>query len=102
MPAGPHGDNAAQMSTLLMGVSARTHAPDLAWQLLYTMTADEDFQRMLCRNSVGLSGLRSVVQAYTAEQIQAETEPNVYITTQRVDGVMERAVVRPDVISGRN
>lgn len=95
MPAGPHGDNAAQMSTLLMGVSARTHAPDLAWQLLNTMTADDDFQRMLCQDSAGLSGLRSVVQAYTAEQTQIETQPNARMTMQRVDGVMERAVVRP-------
>ena len=90
MPAGPQGDNVCELSTLLFGMSARTDSPTMAWELLRLMTADTDYQRSVCAESSGLSGLRAVVRDYTA---RAQTDAQLALG--QVDGAMEKAVARP-------
>lgn len=89
MPAGPNGSNVSEMSTLLAGMSARSRHPALAWELLQMLSADPDYQAILCSESAGLSPLRAVVRGQTIGMFDPP------VSMGQVDQAMEQAVSRP-------
>lgn len=62
MPAGPQGGNVSELQTMLLGISARSRHPALAWDFAKLLSYDEDIQRELYSYSHGISPLRAVAE----------------------------------------
>lgn len=65
MPRGT-GDDAgsfSQLSTLMVGIGKRTAHPELAWELLKTITCTREMQTMVYTQLRGVSALRSVTES---------------------------------------
>ena len=66
MPAGPNGGNVSELHTMLLGVSARSGNPALAWELAKLLSRDETVQSRLYGDSHGISPLRQVAENQSA------------------------------------
>lgn len=96
LPAGPSGKNTSELNTMLMGISARTKEPALAWQLLKKFCYDPRIQELLLRESQGLPVRREVLESPEARQILLQDAPgDEKINVAIIDEVMENAVVPP-------
>lgn len=62
MPAGPQGGNVSELQTMLLGISARSRNPELAWEFAKLLSYDGDIQRELYSYSHGISPLREVAE----------------------------------------
>lgn len=62
MPRGPEGGNVSRIRTVLLGISARTKNPQLSWELVRLLCADEALQKQLYTTSSGISPLQSVAE----------------------------------------
>lgn len=60
LPAGPNGDNVSEISTLSMGISAKSHNKNYAWELLKMFTYNETTQANIFSYSQGVSTLKKV------------------------------------------
>lgn len=63
LPAGPHGDNISEISTLSMGISSKSKQKDYAWEFLKMLTYDETTQKSIFTYSQGVSTLKKVNDA---------------------------------------
>lgn len=63
MPAGPQGDNTSEVDTLLGAIGKRSRHQKLAWEFLKMLTGDEEIQKMVARESKGVSVLKKVTES---------------------------------------
>ncbi|WP_231385241.1 ABC transporter substrate-binding protein [Candidatus Stoquefichus massiliensis] len=66
MPSLSLTQNSTQVSSLLMGMSARSHHTQIAWEFLKMLSYDEQTQKQLFQYSQGISSLKSVTQSKEA------------------------------------
>lgn len=67
MPAGPKGDNISQISTLQIGISARTSKEKLAWEFIKYLTYNSQTQLDIYSYSQGMSVLKEVTESQMVE-----------------------------------
>ena len=63
MPSGDYSGNTAWIESVLVGMDRKANYADLAWELLATLTADTEVQRLVCGTS-GTSVIRTVGLEY--------------------------------------
>lgn len=63
MPSLSEIQNTSEVSSLLIGLSSRTHHSKEAWEFLKLLTYDEDIQKKLFQYSQGISSLKEVTQS---------------------------------------
>lgn len=97
MPAGPKGDNRSQISTLQIGISARTTKQELAWKFIKFLTYNPETQLDIYRYSQGASVLKEVTES---EPVNQELQKDVNGGTRIIDNkllsqIIETAVTVP-------
>ena len=75
LPAGPSGSNSSIMQVMLVGISARSSEPRLAWEFLKTVCYDPAIQEMMLTKSQGLPVRRDVVESARAQALFTATTP---------------------------
>lgn len=96
MPAGVPGGNTSVLDTLLVGMSARTNEPELAWNLLKALCYDKTTQEMILRKSQALPTRRDVVMSLEAQEIfQWNALENAAMTSNDISAVMDGAIMPP-------
>lgn len=97
MPAGYHGDNVSRVDTLLMGISAKSEYPELAWEFLKLLTYDEEIQMQIFEYSQGASVLKDVTQSEEMEKIIQEDmeEGDTVISGELLGQVIEGGHIDP-------
>ncbi len=96
MPAGPNGENASELSTILLGVSSRSGNKDLAWEFVKLLSFDEETQRELYTSSHGISPLIAVAESEDMLRKLYESIPgSVDFSGEVVGSIMRNAVVTP-------
>ena len=96
MPAGVPDGNTSMLDTLLVGMSARTNEPELAWSLLKALCYDKTTQEMILRKSQALPTRRDVVMSLEAQEIfQWNALENAAMTSTDISAVMDSAVMPP-------
>lgn len=96
MPASVSGGNISEMTSLQLGISSQSHHKKLAWELLQTLTCDEEIQEKIYTNSQGCSPLRAVTAApETAEILQRTTLSDGRLDLKMLDEVLASAVTVP-------
>lgn len=65
MPTASKNQGSAQVSTLLMGMSAKSYHKSQAWNLLKELCHDQTTQHSLTQYSQGISPLKKVAQSQT-------------------------------------
>ena len=96
MPAGVPDGNTSMLDTLLVGMSARTNEPELAWSLLKALCYDKTTQEMILRKSQALPTRRDVVMSLEAQEIfQWNALENAAMTSNDISAVMDSAVMPP-------
>lgn len=65
MPTASKNQGSAQVSTLLMGMSAKSHHKSQAWNLLKELCHDQTTQQSITQYSQGISPLKKVAQLQT-------------------------------------
>ena len=96
MPAGPNGDNVSELHTMLLGISAGTRSPSLAWEFAKLLSLDQDVQRELYTYSRGISPLRCVAEdRETLSVLRAEIPGSSSFEGEVIRKVMSTAVTAP-------
>lgn len=96
MPAGPQGDNASELRTMLAGVNARTKQRRLAWEFLQLLCADEQTQSELFLQSQGISPLCSVAEdPELLARMFADASGGTVFNQQAIGEIMRSAVAVP-------
>ncbi|MBR1580971.1 MAG: extracellular solute-binding protein [Selenomonadaceae bacterium] len=96
MPAGVSNGNTSTLDTLLVGMSARTNEPELAWSLLKALCYDKTTQEMILRKSQALPTRRDVVLSTEAQEIfQWNSTDNAAMTSTDISAAMDEAVMPP-------
>lgn len=75
LPAGPSGRNSSIMQVMLVGISARSSEPRLAWEFLKTVCYDPAIQEMVLTKTQGLPVRRDVVESASAQKLFTATTP---------------------------
>lgn len=93
-PAGPNGTNVSPSSTLLMGISARTRHPELAWAFLKTISYDKEVQLHILDKTQALPARRDVMQTEEARQLFQQTmgDEHHHLTLGAIDAIMNQSV----------
>lgn len=68
----PGGEAHAPLGVLLMGVSARTHEPSLAWDFLKTITTSDVAQSAVLAHTQGLPARRGIIENADAAAVFGE------------------------------
>lgn len=94
MPAGSSGSNCSEMSTLMVGMSARTSKEQKAWDFMKILTTDEEIQSLVYEYSSGASVLQSVTTSQkTMELLNEDTPGGSRIDMSLLDRVIKTGVV---------
>lgn len=80
MPTAIKGKGSTQVSTLLMGMSAKTYHKSQAWDLLKELCHDTTTQQSLTKYSQGISPLKKVAQSETIMDMLDEEGGQVSIS----------------------
>lgn len=96
LPAGENGENISEVTTLFMGINSKTKKEKLSWELLKSLTYDEDVQREIFKYSQGVSVLKNVTNSKKVIEELGKSTPNgSYIDMRLLNEVMESGVVSP-------
>ena len=96
MPAGPSGENASELSTMLLGVSSRSGNQDLAWEFAKLLSYDEETQEELYTSSHGISPLPAVAESDDMLRKLYESIPGSVDFGREVMGeIMQTGVTAP-------
>lgn len=96
MPAGPNGENASELSTMLLGVSSRSGNKDLAWEFAKLLCYDEKTQKELYTSSHGISPLSAVAESSDMLRQLYESIPGSVDFGREVMGeIMQTGVTAP-------
>ena len=98
MPSGPSGDNVSVLDTLCLGMSKKTSHEKEVWELMKTLTFDEEIQGKIFDYSEGISPLTSLTESEeTARILRQGTGSRFNMDTLRF--VMEKSIM-PRYIKG--
>lgn len=75
LPAGPNGDNVSEVSTLSMGMSAKSKNKQYAWEFLKMLTYDETTQKNIFVHSQGVSTLKKINQSEDVIKAMVQDNP---------------------------
>lgn len=75
LPAGPNGGNVSEVSTLSMGMSAKSKNKQYAWEFLKMLTYDETTQKNIFVHSQGVSTLKKINQSEDVIKAMVEDNP---------------------------
>ncbi len=90
LPAGPSGDNVSEVSTLSMGMSAKSKHKQYAWEFLKMLTYDETTQKNIFQYSQGVSTLKKVNQSEDVIKMMVADNPgNSKFEMRILNDVME-------------
>lgn len=92
MPASTNNVNNSEVSTLLMGISSKTKYTSLAWDLLKTLTYNQQSQEKLVECSQGLSPLKTVVESQTTINLLKEESGDSQVNLNLLNDVMENTI----------
>lgn len=92
MPASTSNVNNSEVSTLLMGISSKTKYTSLAWDLLKTLTYNQQSQEKLVECSQGLSPLKTVVESQTTINLLKEESGDSQVNLNLLNDVMENTI----------
>lgn len=95
LPQGPHGTGQSPMATMLMGMSAQTSQPELAWQLLKLLCYDAQTQQQLLTDSQGLPSRRDILEDSASQELLQEQGTATGMKLQRISQVMANASEEP-------
>ena len=97
MPAGPNGDNASELHTLLYGMSNRTANEKEAWEFIKFLTSDVVTQLEIFRYSHGVSVIKTVTESEEASLILHEDIGigENFINMKVLSEVIEQSIVPP-------
>lgn len=96
MPAGPNGDNASELSTMLLGISSRSNNKDLAWEFVKLLSYNEDIQEELYISSHGISPLSKVAESpEILRQLSEHTTGSLVFSQEIVADIMNSAIIAP-------
>ncbi len=96
MPAGASGGNISEMTSLQMGIGRQSRHKDLTWELLRTLTCDEEIQQKIYTDSQGCSPLPAVTAApETTEILRRNTLSDGGLDLNMLDEVLASAVTVP-------
>ncbi len=96
MPRGPEGRSSSELSTVMIGISARTSKQRLAWEFLKALTCSNATQKMLYTDSHGVSALRRITQSpQTQDVLRQDTPGDSSLGLEMLSDVMEQAVPAP-------
>lgn len=96
MPKGPEGDNISTLDTLLVAMNERTDKEQLAWDLLKTLTYEEEVQSEIFNYSEGISVLKKVTESdQTLQRLIESPKEAQNLNLTVLSNAVERAVVAP-------
>lgn len=96
-PAGPAGQNLSHVDTMLMGISRHSKNPQLAWELLKTFSYNQDVQKLILTNSLGLPVRNDILTEADSQKIfqQSMGATNQNLTLFAIHTIMLEAVPEP-------
>ena len=96
-PAGPAGQNLSHVDTMLMGISRHSKNPQLAWELLKTFSYNQDVQKLILTNSLGLPVRNDILTEADSQKSfqQSMGATNQNLTLSAIHTIMLEAVPEP-------
>lgn len=96
-PAGPAGQNLSHVDTMLMGISRHSKNPQLAWELLKTFSYNQDVQKLILTNSLGLPVRNDILTEADSQKSfqQSMGATNQNRTLSAIHTIMLEAVPEP-------
>lgn len=96
-PAGPAGQNLSHVDTMLMGISRHSKNPQLAWELLKTFSYNQDVQKLILTNSLGLPVRNDILTEADSQKSfqQSMGATNQNLTLSSIHTIMLEAVPEP-------
>ena len=96
-PAGPQGKGLSNVETMVMAISSRTKSPHMAWELLKTLSSNQQIQRSLLTKSQGLPVRQDILtDADSQEDFQSGMGAgNQNLTLSAIHNIMLEAVPQP-------
>lgn len=96
-PAGPAGQNLSHVDTMLMGISKHSKNPQLAWELLKTFSYNQDVQKLILTNSLGLPVRNDILTEADSQKSfqQSMGATNQNLTLSAIHTIMLEAVPEP-------
>ncbi|WP_162011480.1 ABC transporter substrate-binding protein [Streptococcus sp. S784/96/1] len=86
-----------EMQTSLFGISSKTKQPQLAWEFLKMLSADEQTQQDLFAQSQGASVLKSVMTSQKSSEIlQNDTFGTSALSSRTLNHILESAQAPPN------
>jgi multiple sugar transport system substrate-binding protein len=97
LPRGPHGNNAAQLNSFLIGMSARSKHKQEAWELIKFLTYNKDIQMDVFRYSHGVPVIREVTESNAADEELRRYNPEeqIAVDTKLLSDVIDQSIVTP-------
>ena len=96
-PAGPAGQNLSHVDTMLMGISRHSKNLQLAWELLKTFSYNQDVQKLILTNSLGLPVRNDILAEADSQKSfqQSMGATNQNLTLSAIHTIMLEAVPEP-------
>ena len=96
-PAGPYGKSLSNVETMVMGISARTKSPYIAWELLKTLSTSPEIQRSILTRSQGLPVRQDILTDPVCQEIfqSGMGAENQNLTLPAIHTIMLEAVPQP-------
>lgn len=97
LPRGPHGNNASELFSFLIGISSRTRHENEAWRFLKFLTYNNTSQKNVFRYSHGVPVLREITESSEADEELSRYNPEERVTvdTKVLGEVIEQSIVTP-------
>ena len=97
LPRGPHGNNASELYSFLIGISSRTKHSREAWEFLKFLTFDRQMQQNIFKYSYGVPVLRAVTESSEADVELSKYTPDQEISVDKMilSQVIEQSMVAP-------
>lgn len=96
-PRGPHGKNASELYSFLIGISSRSKHPQEAWQFLKFLVYDRMIQMNVLKYSYGVPVLREITESEEADIELSKYTPDQEISVDKMvlSQVIEDSTVTP-------
>lgn len=96
LPAGPSGSNTSELDSLLVGMSARTRMPKIAWDFMKKLCYDPEIQTLILQKSQGMPVRRDVLLSQGGmDAFRRATEGGGNMDILAISEVMDGAVMPP-------
>jgi multiple sugar transport system substrate-binding protein len=97
LPRGPHGNNASELQSFLIGISSRTKHPKEAWRFLKFLIYNRQMQMNIFKYSYGVPVLREVTESKEVDVELSKYTSNKEISIDKkiLSQVIEQSLVAP-------